>query len=726
MEPGPAERLLPRHVLGLVAVVLALQAVLIGGVVHDAAQVRPHGLPLAIVAPPAVGATLAAEGDDLAGAPFDAFAADDEKAARRDLAAGRVRAVVVVDLATTTDTLVLDDDADPRLDRAVRQQVVALERGRGRTVTTERLPAGTGPAHLPLLALGCGLVGFALVAAIAWWRGPLARTLPLGILRIAALALLSAAVGTALALAVADGASSTTWPLAGAAALAVLSAGGVTLALAALLGFAGIGLAAAVFVAMATPLMVDTDLLLLPRRWQLMAAWTPPGACMHAFESVTRYAGAGLARPLLVLGAWAALAVAVVALARRERAQGRPATGTDSGPTRHWRLRIALVVLPAAVLAVVLVSVVGRTGLSSAAAVPQRASETECVATGRVDSVADLDRVATTLRGGPAFQGADVGADTTLQDGRRLWVFGDTLRSPDFPGQRFVRNSMLVLGPDCIRSVVPADHGALIPDRPARARSAAVGYWPMSVTSVARPGYDLVAVLAERVRTTGEGAFDFENLGPAVALFVVGRGQPPQLVTVRDIGPDDPAQDRPAWGAASAVADGWLYLYGTAQPTDAEERLVFGRSLRVARVRPEQVLDPAAWRYWTGTRWSTRAADAVELVSAAGGTSQTLSVFEQGGRWYALSKRDDFLGRQMVVWSAPWPWGPFDEGHTVADLPSDAAGGELRYMPLAHPDLLPRPGTVVVSYSRNRTDLGEVIDDPRRYRPRFLRVELPR
>jgi hypothetical protein len=725
MGPGSEDRLLPRRTAALLVLLLALQALLIGGVVRAAREVRPHGLPLAIVAPPVVGASLATEIDDLPGSPFVAAAADDEAAARRDLVAGRVRAMVVVDLATTADTLVLDTDADERLDRAVRRQVVAFEHSRGRTVTTQALPSDDrGPGHLALLALACGLVGFLLVAAIAWWRGPLARTLPLGLVRLASLSLLSAVAGVALALAAADGVASTTWQLAAVAALAVLAAGAVTLALAALAGYAGIGLAAVVFVAMATPLMVGTDLLLLPRRWQVMAAWTPPGACLKAFEAVTRYDGAGLARPMLVLGAWAALGVAVVALSRRERALG--AQAQEAGRTRHWRLRIALVVVPAAALATVLVSVVGRTALSSAATPPQRASETACVGTGQVESVQDLNRIATTLRGGASFQGADVGADTVLQDGRRLWLFGDTLRAADFAGQRFVRNSMLVFGPDCIQSVVPADHGALIPDRPARGSAPSVGYWPMSVASVARPGYDLVAVMAQRVRATGAGAFDFENLGPAVAVFVVGRGQAPQLVTVRDIGPDDASPQSPAWGAASAVSDGWLYLYGTAQPRDAADGLVFGRSLHVARVRPERVLEPRAWRYWTGDGWSPRARDAVELVDAAGGTSQTLSVFEQSGRWYALSKRDDFLGRQVVVWSAPDPWGPFDAGRPVADLPSDAASGELRYMPLAHPDLLPRPGQVVVSYSRNRTDLGEVIDDPKLYRPHFLRVRLPR
>ena len=46
-------------------------------------------------------------------------------------------------------------------------------------------------------------------------------------------------------------------------------------------------------------------------------------------------------------------------------------------------------------------------------------------------------------------------------------------------------------------------------------------------------------------------------------------------------------------------------------------------------------------------------------------------------------------------------------------------------MPLAHPWLLPRRATMVVSYSRNRLDPAEVVADPLLYRPGFLRVRLP-
>ncbi|WP_162891380.1 DUF4185 domain-containing protein [Aeromicrobium sp. A1-2] len=383
-----------------------------------------------------------------------------------------------------------------------------------------------------------------------------------------------------------------------------------------------------------------------------------------------------------------------------------------------WRVRVLLVTVPAGAAMFAAIALAPTSSDPAVGDVP-RASETQCLPIEPITSVDGLNDIASTLRGSPEFQGADVGADVELQDGRRLWVFGDTLRSPTFSGQRFVRNSMLVFDDSCADVVLPADHGALIPDR-----EDGVGYWPMSIAKVEHVGYDLVGVAAQRVRGAAQpdGAAAFENLGPAIALFVVRRGDTPQLLEVRDIGADLAGTKRTTWGAATAVEGGWVYLYGTASPG---ADLVFGFSLQVARVRPDDILDASRWRYWDGSRWQQHASEATTLIPATGGVSQTLSVFRQAGRWYAVSKRDEFLGSDLVVWSSPGPTGPFFAAPPVAQIPSNEKTGALRYMPLAHPDLLPEQGSIVVSYSQNNTDVGEINANPFLYRPRFLRIPLP-
>lgn len=382
-----------------------------------------------------------------------------------------------------------------------------------------------------------------------------------------------------------------------------------------------------------------------------------------------------------------------------------------------WRVQVLIPVATSIALCAAVITFAhnDRNGVDLA---PQ-ATETECLPIAVPNSVKQINAMVESLRGRPEFQGADVGADVLLQDGRRLWVFGDTLRSSGINGPRFVRNSMLVFDDRCANVVIPPDGGAVVPDR-----SDGIGYWPMSIAKVERAGYDLVGVGMQRVRgddAPGDPAA-FTNLGPAIVLFVVAPGRPPQLLKVHDIGADSDDTKRPAWGAAAAVHDGWVYLYGTATPGDD---LVFGFSLQVARVRADHLLDTSKWRYWDGSGWSANASKATELIGADGGVSQTLSVLESGGRWYAVSKRDEFLGSDLVIWSAPSPTGPFSASAPVAKIPSDLKAGRLRYMPLAHPDLLAKPGTVVVSYSQNATDIADVDKNPFLYRPRFLRVDLP-
>lgn len=381
----------------------------------------------------------------------------------------------------------------------------------------------------------------------------------------------------------------------------------------------------------------------------------------------------------------------------------------------RYRRRVRVVALLCAGIAVL--SIAGATLVVYREEPPAQRLSLDCLPFTPPADVAGLNSMIGRYRAVPGFVGADVGASATLQDGRSLWVFGDTLRQKNFDGQRFVRNSMLMFSPGCASAVMPSDHGAVVPDR-----ADGVGYWPMDLAVARRGDHDLVGVSLQRVRTTGSGVFDFEILGPAYALFSVRPGKAPSLLLVSDHGPDDSDPRRPLWGAAIEEAGGWLYVYGTANPDPAT---VFGRSLRVARVRPELVGEPDRWQFWDGRTWQRREDRAAVIVPAVRGVSQVLSVFHRGEDWYAVSKRDEMLGTDLVIWKAPGPTGPYVASAPLAQIPSDSADGLLRYMPLAHPDLLPSADSVVVSYSRNVADLSELLKDPHLYRPEFLQVPLP-
>ncbi|MDN5893977.1 MAG: DUF4185 domain-containing protein [Nocardioides sp.] len=722
-------RVFPRPVAILCLVVLIGQAVLLVSLARSAEIGKPRHVPIAVVTAPVVAQALVGQANAMEDQPFDAHVAKDADAALTGLREGSVVAALKVDLSGTKDVLLLNKANDSRLNDAVQDRIDAVEGTYDRTTTIKEVDTASGEPRLAHnLTLAANVIAFLFVLVASMFLGPVTRTLGRGLLRHAALAgVAMLAAGVLVGLPVLGSLGQTVEAML-LIALAVMVVGSATLALEALAGLSGLAIAATLFFVQAAPLLLSADVRLFPQPWPTVVPLTPVGAMDEALTNLISFDDVpGTGVPVLILVVWLVVSWLTSLVARRVRSRfGVDLRGSTPAPSRRtkvlWRLRVAAVVVPATALLLALVVAAPRHAVAEPEAMPSRASETECVRTGPVRSIKDLNRVAGELRGSGEFQGGDVGASVRLQDGRMLFVFGDTLRSADYEGQRFVRNSMLVMDRGCLQVVTPADHGAIIPDRTGGRPGESVGYWPMSIGRQQRPGYDLVAISAQRVRTVGADEFDFENLGPSIAVFIVPRGGTPQLIDQRDIGEDDPDRDRPTWGAASAVKHGWAYLYGTASPG---EDYVFGFSLSVARVRPDAILDRSKWRFWNGSEWVRDVEAAAKLIPAKGGVSQTLSVFEQDGTWYALSKRDEFLGTDLTVWTAPSPTGPFTAGEPLAKMPSDTVKGELRYMPLAHPGLLDEPRSMVVSYSRNRTDINQVIKNPLLYRPRFLRVDLP-
>jgi len=678
---------------------------------------EPHRVPLLIAAPAVVAHELAGEAAAMPGEPFEATWTDDAADARSAVQDGSVVAAVLVDLRETRDVVLVNPRNDHELNKAVVARVDSIEQARDRTTEVQQVRATGADAadRVRLQVLLCGLVGFGFAVAVSLVRGPVAATAGRGLLRVLGLAVTSVLGAALLQLLPATRLAGNDLVVVGIAAGYAFMMGAVTLAAEALTGLVGLVVVAAAYFVLATPLLTGTSHYLLPMPWPVVSPWTPTGAAQEALAA-GYFDPAGALRPTLVIAGAAVAAILVLVLARSYGGAPAPAA-TAAMPTRHWRLWVVASVLPLVLLMALAIAWL-PTDVVRAQRLPSVASETTCIdKAGRPTGVADLNRQIATLQGTPAFQGADVGADVQLQDGRFLLVFGDTLRGPSFDGPRFARNSMMLWDTDCVSVVLPRSKGALVPDR-----GDGVGYWPMSSAVAHRPGYDLVLVSTQRVRTTGGGSFDFANLGPALAVFVVPEGGTPQLIATKDIGADDADTARPVWGAALAVDDDWVYAYGTANPGTPG---VFGFSLRVSRARADDVLDPASWRYWDGARWQRDPAEAAELVPAEGGVSQTLSVFHEGDRWYALSKRDGDLGDQLVIWTAPGPTGPFTASDPVATVPTDLGAGAVTYMPLAHPRIFPERGSVVASYSRNNTDFTKIEADPTLYRPTFLRLRLP-
>lgn len=671
------------------AVVAALLSLLV--LVVFAAGGRLHEAPVSVVAPSVMVTGLR---DDL-GSEILIREVVDEETALSHLDHGVSRAVLVVDLSTTEDSLVIPSGQNERAVKTLVNRLRSAEALRGRSIDVRVRTVLADAQTAQDLASAALVAGFLLVFVSTVGVGPRAHRVHRRVRAGGA----AVVVITALVLGMTLGWAAALW-----FTIAVAMASVLTLALEAFFGWIGFAASAALCLSVVWPSVLDTDLVFLPAWMQWAWHWSPTGSATSAVMSAMLFGATDLVHHGLQMGAWILGGLLALGLARR--LPGHVAYG---GSAARRKLGVIVAFFTALALSAI--------GLTTHAVVARpypllpNNMLSDCTPIPEVDTVGDVNRIAR-LPGTGEFAGADVGVDAGLQDGRRVWLFADTLREQ----AGMVRNSMLVSDERCLRAVVPDQGGAVIPNRP----HSAVGYWPMSVVSISMPGYDLVPVWAQRVRRSGSGVFDFETLGSSVALFVVRPGAAPQLVAVKDLVPDLADLSRPMWGAA-AVADGdWIYVYGTANRGDT-----LGFSVSVARVRADRLLDPEAMQFWDGYDWNSAAGSAAEVIPGAGGTSQTFSVVHRGGMWYAVSKQDEFLGSYVRVWISSAPTGPFYEGPVLAVLPSELEAGHLVYMVLAHPEVLPEENSMVLSYSRNDMYVQHIVDNPAQYRPRFLRVWFP-
>ena len=284
----------------------------------------PHGLPLAIAAPPAAAAGI---GSGLAAHAPGGFAvrryaglAAVERAVRHGDAVGGFAlggggATIVTAGAQGVATGQVVEGALGAVARADRVPV--------RTVDVVPLPPGDS----------LGLSGFMVVIGLTL-SGAIFASVTFATCRafsrewlVAAAVTFSllAGLGAALSVDVIVGAVGHFWEVAGVGALLALAVGGTVLAIGRLVGPAGLGLGA--LVAVLTSISTSGSVVgwrFEPAFHRALSQWLPAGSAVEALRGVLYFGGAHVAGRLAVLGVWAAAALVVLAIADSVRAHARP------------------------------------------------------------------------------------------------------------------------------------------------------------------------------------------------------------------------------------------------------------------------------------------------------------------------------------------------------------------------------------------------------------------
>ncbi len=226
----------------------------------------------------------------------------------------------------------------------------------------------------------------------------------------------------------------------------------------------------------------------------------------------------------------------------------------------------------------------------------------------------------------------------------------------------------------------------------------------------------------------GAGGFPFEVVGVNLVSFPVGEGLPSD-VQQRDtplFRPDQPGRGNIQFGAglmantAEAQAphpDGYLYVYGVQNE--------LSKKLLVARVRPAQIADFGAWRFWDGTSWSPSLDAAAPVTDRI---SNELSVSPLTDGRYLLVFQLDAISPWVAVRVGESPVGPWGEAQQLYRCPeADTDPDTFCYNAKGHPHLS-QPGELLISYNVNTFDFfGDFFRDADIYRPRFIRLTgLPR
>ncbi|MGY0070937.1 DUF4185 domain-containing protein [Streptomyces sp. QTS137] len=332
------------------------------------------------------------------------------------------------------------------------------------------------------------------------------------------------------------------------------------------------------------------------------------------------------------------------------------------------------------------------------------------------------------------WTGGDGTHSVRLPDGRLLWLFSDTflgrVHSPPNPvGEPYawrdtsapmVRNSAVLMRDGRLESTLPAP---LFPDpAPDRWR------WPVGARVEPRsPGSaeQVVRVLLW-VRTAGRSPWIY---GVPTATEVATLSLPDlRLESVETVldqqNVPDPSR-RVLFGTTLVEEDGWTYVFGG---DDGRAVSREASQAYAARVPEGGLGDPAAWEYWNGTVWQTRARPHPVLGDGhRTGVGSAFSVVREGGTYVLFTMATGVEGLTTVAayWSCS-PAGPW-HGPAKEFSPALPHGGTGAYNPQTHPELS-GDGRLVLSYDVNLLEqsgaavlLGRNVS---LYRPRFVTLRL--
>lgn len=325
--------------------------------------------------------------------------------------------------------------------------------------------------------------------------------------------------------------------------------------------------------------------------------------------------------------------------------------------------------------------------------------------TTRATSAGYFDSLFTRSQSGE-WTGGDIAYSRALPDGRSFWLFGDAFTDTVYPDRsrphgRFIHSVIVLI-----------DSNGRFTSRYGGSKQNPEPFFPAvepdqlwANCAFTSTDHRQLYVMLSRIRVTGEGGlFGFRTAGNAAGI-----------VSLPDLGlqkiaviSNDSTLD---WSSATYEEGDYVYIYG-AESEPVYPYRKYMHLCRTSRKDPFTIME-----YYSDHGWDTAASHSSRLME---GISQQFSFFSYKHKYYLLCQEGKFLGRDIYIWDAAGPAGPFVNKRKIYTAPR-AGGKTVCYNATAHLEFS-KNDSLLVSYCTNSKDAGDIYKNADCYRPYFVYI----
>ena len=307
---------------------------------------------------------------------------------------------------------------------------------------------------------------------------------------------------------------------------------------------------------------------------------------------------------------------------------------------------------------------------------------------------------------------ADGGYTIPLDDGRVMWLFGDSYIDDYNPATRsvpclFGANNSVLIQPkndwDWHHTItLPGSNGT-----PSFFKAEPGNFiWPLT-------GFqhgDTVYIICLNLHKNGPGQYDMQNLGDTWAKIYVPTMHVVAYTHLQDL-------DGIGFGQGFIKENGFVYTYGL-------------KNNKVYLARFTEQAPNAPWMFWDGSNW---VADIKKCAVIADIPGFSMYMCKIKNRYVLFSTEFSLTcdaGKDIYVSSSTSPSGPFTQRKIIYTIDDSKQGQRpFFYGPLAHPEYINSKNELLMDYSINgyAPCIPACVDgkyDPDNYRPRAIRIPL--